>query len=300
MDAFGYGDSLQVRQPSLDAVLVELYEWGIDCAFPSGFASAHDDITLLKIDRANGTPDSQKAATQQASEVVPTEAQCPGLDPLSFAFKFDDGRFGETCQDLFASVWSAHPVCLVVKANDEFFTLAAGVLGALMRRRGCMFESGSAGDLPVAPAMVSVDALRRFCGRIEGNVEPFPLPGAVYMVRGQDEDMQIDELTAFVREALVPHTYRLAARHLSTEEAKAADPARFREVLRWLSGYAGVSSLMWKPGSGRRGGRQGGFELASLLAEASQLKDVLLERSASQALAARGFNGGNGFAHAAA
>lgn len=278
MERFGFAASTRVRQQSLDSVLAELEKWGIDYDFPSETTSANDYITLSRGVR----PRAARAPVTPVATPPPrplAEARRVGLDPLTFAFTFDDERFGHSFQDLFATVWAVEPVCLVVEAPEEFFTLAAGVLGAVMRRRARMFGDAM---LPSAPVVLPLEDLRRRMGRGDAvsAAEFFPTSGAVYLIRDQEDDAQIDEVAAFVREALIPHTYRVRANHADTAAAIQANRERSDDVLAWLRAFSGASTMLAPP-LGSTGRRE--FELASLMAEAAQLRDVLFARGALQA-----------------
>lgn len=46
----------------------------------------------------------------------------------------------------------------------------------------------------------------------------FPGVGAVYLIRDHPHDLVDDEFTAFVREAFIPHTYRVRANFTTNDD----------------------------------------------------------------------------------
>jgi len=79
-------------------------------------------------------------------------------------------------------------------------------------------------------------------------------------------------LTAFIREGLIPHTYRLAATAQTTGElVEDKGPEVLEPIKRWLALAAGAAELVTVP---TRAG--GALELGCLLAESQQLRGTLV------------------------
>jgi hypothetical protein len=205
------------------------------------------------------------------------------VSPFEVAFDVGDtieyARSAALAQDLFAAVWSSRPVLLFVEAADEFFTLCGGMIGAVMRRRESMIRTGGFGlGGPIAPEVVSLERLKQLVCGVAGSAEGFPTPGAVYLLRDDAEQGEDDEIAAQVRELFVPQTYRVRARCTSTAGSAAAgsriiDDERFPAVLSWLALYAGVPNLAQTIETDRL------MDLSSLFAEASQLRESLIDRA---------------------
>ncbi|HTN87552.1 MAG TPA: hypothetical protein VL242_27890 [Sorangium sp.] len=122
------------------------------------------------------------------------------------------------------------------------FTLLAGVLAALIRRRALTFRFDDMGRwVAQAPEVLTLSRLRSVSGQGDRHEsDDFPGVGAAYLIRDDPHDVVGDELTAFVREALIPHTYRVHASFTTTTAApgpyarRAADDPHYPQLLRWL------------------------------------------------------------------
>ena len=95
----------------------------------------------------------------------------------------------------------------------------------------------------------------------------FPKSGVVYVLREVPGDLEDDDVIASVREGFILHTYRLKAKFNTMQEAMRHPD--FKQVLEWMSAFAG-SILLLQSSAGQL------IDLASLLAEASRMRDVLL------------------------
>jgi AAA+ superfamily predicted ATPase len=276
MSTFGYTATQRVRQSSLRTVLDTLHDWGIDYYLPGG-TSANDRITLsyaVAPVLPDTAPDLRLAETK-----LETHAFDAG-SPLPFLFLVGDtlteARSRASARDLMSAIWSFHPVCMLVEANDEFYTFACGFVAALMRRRARMLRSGD--GIHLAPTLITVDDLRIALGQTPtpGWRDPFPTTGAVYILRDDPHDVEDDDLIALARESLLPHTYRLKSRFSATQGervpgSRASDSPDFAQMLQWMAAFAGTLHLTLPTGDHT-------IDLASLLAEAAHLRDTLLTR----------------------
>ena len=167
---------------------------GIECRLPGG-NTANDYITLSRSLAAS-------AQMKPASPPAPsTEISFVDISPLAFLFHIgetlDEVRAQFLAVDIQNTVWSFHPVCLVVEAGDEFFSFACGFFAAIMRRRALMVRHRSfIESTPLAPEVVTVDRLKRLLGQIgHPNLqEVFPKSGAIYILRENPEDVEDDEI----------------------------------------------------------------------------------------------------------
>lgn len=292
---FGYQASHRVRQSSLEQVLATLEDWGIAVAFVSG-RQAHDWVTLTEATPSTSSEPPRPSEGAEPPLLRLSPEAC--LDPFAFVFQLDDradrSRSEARARELVASVWACRPVCVFVTGSDEYFTFAAGYLAAVMRRRTLMLRGGYEGEtLPLAPTILSGKRLASLRGEDEPHGSAFPEPGAVYLIHDDPDDLQDDELAAFIREVAIPHTYRAVARFDATSpavgvaEARTAslDP-RWPGVKTWLASYAGAPEL-----AERIGRRSTDVVLGSLLVSAEQTRHAMLEQIASSRTDP-GFRGG--------
>ncbi|WP_438040187.1 AAA family ATPase [Sorangium sp. So ce128] len=289
LEGFGYTASARVRQTSLSSALENLQRWGYDHKL-SG-STVNDYITIWKSDAPVSSEQPQRAARDgdgRARGVVAWkdgELDLP-VDPLTFGFHVDDAPTGERSgalwHDITAAIWSCRTVCLMVDASDEMFTLLAGVLAALIRRRALTFRFDDMGRWGAqAPEVLTLSRLRSVTGQGDRREsDDFPGVGAVYLIRDDPHDVVDDELTAFVREALIPHTYRVRAIFTTTtadpgpDARRAADEPDYPQLLRWLAAYTGAPSVEadWQDGDVE-------VQLSSLFADAARAADALLDRA---------------------
>ena len=281
MAEFGFNATYRVRQSSLAEVTRTLSDWGIGHKFPGGVSSL-DYIHLFRM--SAGDVESRALSSLPPRKDVLATFE-PHLSPFELVFEVgeavEEARSAAQTQDVFAAVWSSRPVMLFVEAADEFFALAGGVAAAIMRRRESMIRSGGYGPRgPIAPEVLTVERLKALVGQAEasGGAGEFPTQGAVYLFRDDAEQGQDDEIAALVREMFIPHTYRLRARFATsagepTAGARAVDDPRFSAALSWLALYAGAPLLAQTIERDRL------IDLSSLFAEASQIRETLLERA---------------------
>jgi hypothetical protein len=280
MAEFGFMAVQRLRQSSFLTALDALSEWGIEYRLPGG-NTANDYITLSR-----SLPVSAQIKPASPHPSAPsTENSFVGVSPLAFLFHvgetLDEVRSQCLAVDIQNAVWSFHPVCLLVEAGDEFFSFACGLFAAIMRRRALMVRHGVLGEsAPFGPEVVTVDRVKRLLGQmVDPNLqEVFPKSGAIYILRENPDDLEDDEMIAFVREGFIPHTYRLRAKFATTsgdpaQGQRARDAPGFRRMVEWMSAYAGTLQFSQLPSDQL-------IDLASLLAEASQARDTLLERQA--------------------
>ncbi|WP_437546754.1 hypothetical protein WME97_43325 [Sorangium sp. So ce367] len=255
LEGFGYSASPRVRQTSLSSAVENIQRWGY--AHKLSGSTVNDYITIWKSDAPVSSeqpqrgwwpkwsvsgqrfrmfaepfgPPSQRAARDGGGSARGVVAWKDGeldlpVDPLTFGFHVDDAPTGERSgalwHDITAAIWSCRTVCLMVDASDEMFTLLAGVLAALIRRRALTFRFDDMGRwVAQAPEVLTLSRVRSVTGQGDRREsDDFPDVGAVYLIRDDPHDVVDDELTAFVREALVPHTYRVRAIFTTTT----ADP----------------------------------------------------------------------------
>lgn len=279
MAAFGYTATQRVRQTSLAIVLETLAAWGIDYRLPNG-ASPDTSITLSRAARPVSHVNAGGRAPV-AAEIV--DVQVDALLPLLYwvGETRDEARSRAAALDLQNALWAFRPACLLVAASDEFFALLCGFIGALMRRRALMLRSFDSIDVPpLAPELISLDRLKYALGRMgePGYTLQFPHAGAVYILREQPDDIEDDELVAAIRDSLLPDTYRLDAKFATTsgdrgQGARVADSSEYDTIIRWMAMFAGTQGLPL-PSAGHL------VDLASLFAEATQLRETLIDRQA--------------------
>lgn len=306
LEGFGYAASARVRQSSLASALENLRSWGYEHKL-SG-STVNDYITFWKADAPPGAVErSPGGAEPSTSGVIAWKDGVLDLpvDPLTFGFEVDDAPTRELSaalwHDVTAAIWSCRTVCLLVDAPDEMFPLLAGVLAAIMRRRSLTFRVDDVGRwVPSAPEVLTLSRLRAVNGqgeRREG--DDFPAIGAVYLIRDDPHDVVDDELTAFVREAFIPHTHRVRAIFATTTaEAgagarRAMDDPLYPQLRRWLAAYAGAPSLEAELLD------DGGVEiqLSSLFADVVRAADALLDRATYQVTHAKFEAGYEGTEH---
>jgi ATP-dependent 26S proteasome regulatory subunit len=280
MAEFGFNAVQRVRQSSFLAVLDMLNQWEI--AYNYSGNTANDYITLSR-SRLSQDPALSKHIVPQSSSML--EDSFEGTSPLAFLFHIGEGLEESPSQSLAVDVqnalWSFQPVCLLVEAGDEFFSFICGFISAIMRRRALMVRHGVLiGRVPLAPDIITTEYLKRFMGQttdLNSQIE-FPQSGAVYILRDSPDDIEDDDMFASVRECFIPHTYRIRAKYATTsgeisQGARAVDSPGFDRIVKWMSGFAGTFQLS-QPSTEQK------IDLASLLAEASQTRDALLERQA--------------------
>jgi len=278
MAEFGFVAVQRVRQSSFLAVLDMLNQWGIEYRYSGN--TANDYVTLSRIVEV---PASTKLTTPQPSTLPVETFACSS--PFAFLFHIgetlDEARSKSLAVDVQNAVWSFQPVCLLVEAGDEFFSFVCGFFSAMMRRRALMVRHGVLiASVPLAPDIITVDYLKRFLGQtIDWHSQgEFPQSGAVYIMRDNPDDLEDDEMIALARECFIPHTYRVRAKYATTsgdpsQGTRAVDAAGFNRIIEWMSGFAGTFRLSQTPVEQQ-------IDSASLLAEASQTRDTLLERQA--------------------
>lgn len=282
MSQFGYQAVSRVRQSSISEVLRTLDEWGI--AYEHDGLGANDYITLA---RQSERPQAPKQAASVRPPISPTEPWRPALSPLQFAFKIgadlDELRAAAHADEVLSAIWCFRPVCLMVTADDESFAFLGGLLGAQMRRRALMIRTSATVDrTPAGPEVVSLSLLKRIVGLAEEPGEAasgFPLFGSVYVVRDDGKDTRSEEILALVREIFIPHTYRVDARFGAGASSAAEGPRRatgsadFPALLEWMCAFAGNRTLAAHLGPTET------LDLGTLMADAAQIRDVLLDRS---------------------
>lgn len=288
LESFGFAASSRVRQTSLASALELLRGWGYEHKTSGG--TVNDFITIWKSE----TP---SLSEQPKRPLHPENTSAPGVvtwkdgvlelatDPLTFGFHVDDAPTGERSAELWhditSAMWSCRTVCLLVDAPDEMFTLLAGVVAAILRRRTLTFRfDGTGRSVAGAPEIITQSRLRAATGQAERVESDFPAVGSVYLVRDDTDDAVDDELTAFVREAFIPHTYRARANFTTTTaEAgagarRAADDPRYAQLLRWLAAFTSAPSV---DAEFQDSGVE--IQLSSLFADAARAGDTLLDRA---------------------
>lgn len=282
MGYFGYAAASRVRQTSINEVLRSLDEWGL--AYEYDGLGANDYITLS---RATAATPAKKAATS----IPPPPVGAPwsaSINPLQFAFRVgsdrNEPRSLANADDVLAAIWCFRPVCLMLSGDDEAFAFLGGLLSAQMRRRALMVRTPLGQDRsPTGPEILSLARLKHLVGRSDeaGERSAFPAFGGVYVVRDDAKDTRDDELVALVRELFVPHTYRVDARFgvvegpnaEQIEQPRASASEGFPKLLEWLCALAGGRALASQLPPNDT------LDLASLLADAARLQDVLLDRA---------------------
>ncbi|WP_437712990.1 ATP-binding protein [Sorangium sp. So ce448] len=289
LEGFGYTASARVRQTSLSSALENIQRWGY--AHKLSGSTVNDYITIWKSDAPVSSEQPQRAARDGDGSARGVVAWKDGeldlpVDPLTFGFHVDDAPTGERSgalwHDITAAIWLCRTVCLMVDASDEMFTLLAGVLAALTRRRALTFRFDDMGRwVAQAPEVLTLSRLRSVTGQGDRREsDDFPGVGAVYLIRDDPHDVVDDELTAFVREAFIPHTYRVRAIFATTtadpgpDARRAADDSHYPQLLRWLAAYTGAPSVEadWQDGDVE-------VQLSSLFADAARAADALLDRA---------------------
>lgn len=287
---FNFTAIRRVRRDSLDRVERELEAWGIECRFPTEI-SADSFVSLTRGQVAAHAQPSVATGSQAEQLSASQEPQPLPPDPLVSLFwvnsAVDERAARSLHYDLTASIWAGRPVLLLTQASDDLFAFVAGYAAALMRRR--YLTSRRATDyegLPRAPQIVTTTMLKGLAGQTsdEASSAGFPTVGAVYLLRDEPEHADEEDLAAFVREAFIPHSYRLEARRSpgDTSPVGAAlangDPL-IAPLLRWLAAVAGAPSHPIDVAD-----RVLAPQLATLLAEATQAQDAILEHAALRPL----------------
>jgi AAA+ superfamily predicted ATPase len=309
LESFGFTATARIRQTSLASAIERLHEWGYEHKL--GGNSVNDYITIWKSEVAV-TPEqptrTARAGTNGVQGAVTWKDGVLDLpvDPLTFGFRVDDAPTGEHSaalwHDITSAIWSCRTVCLLVDASDEMFTLLAGVVAAVMRRRALTFRLDDAGRwVAGSPEIVTLSRLRAVTGQgVRSENDDFPGVGAVYLIRDDPDDVVDDELTAFVREAFVPHTYRVRAvfatttADAGTDARRAFDDPSYPQLLRWLAAYASAPSV-------EADLQDGGVEIqiSSLFADAARAADALLDRATYEVTHAKFAAGYEGTEHMA-
>lgn len=288
---FNFTAIQRVRRDSLDRVERELESWGIECRFPAEISA--DSFVSLTRGRASAHAQPSQATGPHAEQ--PSASQEPQPlppDPLVSLFWINsavDERAARSLHyDLIAAIWAGRPVLLLTQASDDLFAFVAGYAAALMRRRYLTSRRATDYDgLPRAPQIVTTTMLKGLAGQTasdEASSASFPTMGAVYLLRDEPEQADEEDLAAFVREAFIPHSYRLEARRSpgDTSPVGAAlangDP-RIAPLLRWLAALAGAPSHPIDVAD-----RLLAPQLATLLAEATHAQDAILEHAALRPL----------------
>ena len=210
------------------------------------------------------------------------EAAVAGSNPLEFAFDLDGRRRGNALDEVTSIIWAAQPVCFFLHGEAEFAASAAGYLAAIMRRRNRSYRTDAGSEsLAEAPVVLTPSELRHVLSSRDDLALRFPVRSSVYLVHAAAENLEDDEIASKVREQFIPHTYRLRARFTSTRGESAGSNGamaapRWEELSRWLRAFTGAPSAnLVEPAKD--------VQLASLLAEACQVREILFERAARQA-----------------
>jgi ATP-dependent 26S proteasome regulatory subunit len=308
LEGFGYTASARVRQSSLASALENLHGWGYEHKL-SG-STVNDYVTIWKSEAPISAEQRPSGADDRSKQGVVTwkdgVLDLP-VDPITFSFDVDDAPTRELSaalwHDITAAIWACRTVCLLVDASDEMFTLLAGVLAAIMRRRALTFRFDDAGRwVSSVPEVLTLSRLRAVNGQADRREnDDFPAIGAVYLIRDDPGDVVDDELTAFVREAFVPHTHRVRAifatttAEASANARRAVDHPSYPQLRRWLAAYAGAPSLEAELLD------DGGVEvqLSSLFADVARAGDALLDRATYEVTHAKFDAGYEGTEHMA-
>lgn len=214
---FNFTAIQRVRRDSLDRVERELETWGIECRFPPEI-TADSFISLTRRQATlHAPPLVLPPAPSPAAATFDEEPQPLPSDPLTSLFwinsAFDEKIAHSLHYDIIAAIWAGRPVLLLTQASDDLFAFVAGYAAAIMRRR--YLTSRRATDyegLPRAPHILTTAVLKELAGQAsssEASSSGFPAAGAVYLLRDQPEQADEEDLAAFVREAFIPHSYRL-------------------------------------------------------------------------------------------
>jgi SpoVK/Ycf46/Vps4 family AAA+-type ATPase len=282
----------RVRRDSLDRVERELASWGIECRFPA-------DISVDSFVWLTRSSPTEKAAPPPAvaPHVLPSssseEPQPLPPDPITSFFHINGSVDATTAQSLHyrltAAVWAGRPVLLLTQASEDLFAFVAGYMAALMRRRHLTSRRWRDMDgWPRAPQIVTTTMLKALTGQTAsaGEIDhSFPCAGAVYLLRDHPDQADEDDLAAFVREAFIPHSYRLEERPVgdipSSGETIGRDGTWLAPLVRWLPALAGAPSHSIAVAD-----RALSPQLATLLAEAAHAQDALLDDAALRSLPA--------------
>ena len=275
----------RVRRDSLQGVFRELESWGIECRLVSDI-SADSFVSLSRsavVEHAVPLIASAKRAEQEHHQEEPQPLPPdPLLRMFWFNSAFDERRSMSLHHDLLSALWTGRPVLLLVQANDDQFAFVAGYVAALMRRRQLTSRrSFEFGGLPDAPELVTASVLRALTGQASGEGYSrldFPNAGSVYLLRDLPDQTDEEDLAAFVREALIPNSYRMEARSSQSESGSlitVASDALLTSVFPWLTAFAGTPLYSLDVAD-----RALSPQLATLLAEASHTQTSLLEHAA--------------------
>lgn len=283
----------RVRRDSLVWVRRELASWGIECQFPA-------DISVDSFVWLTRSSPIEKAAPllAVASHALPSSASEEPLplppDPLPSFFHINGSVDAATAQSLHyrltAAVWAGRPVLLLTQASENLFAFVAGYMAALMRRRHLTSRRWQdMGGWPRAPQIVTTAMLKALTGQTAsaGEIDhSFPCAGAVYLLRDHPDQADEDDLASFVREAFIPHSYRLEEQRPVGDpalggESMGRDGAWLALLARWLPALAGAPSHPLAIAD-----RALSPQLATLLAEATHAQDALLDDAALRSLPA--------------
>lgn len=291
MQGFGFKAERRVHQASLGWVLTTLNDWGIGYEFPGG-TSAYDDILLFRI---AADADHVRSVSNDASSSSDQQRD-PGVDssrfiaapvsPISLLFtidgKPDEAHNALLSQQIHQAIWAFRPVCLFVDANDELFSFLCGYVAAFMRRRALTVRSTGYETIRTSADVLTLARLKSHLGYSDssGYHEPFPVDGAVYMVRAIPDELEDEEAILATREQRIPHTYTLIARFGATttspeQPMNLRGTRQFSQLYRWISVFAGTAQLA-EPHEGQS------VDISSLLADACQAADSMLFQQTMQ------------------
>ena len=290
LEYFGFAATSRVRQTSLASALELLRDWGYE--YKNNGSTVNDFVTIWKSEAPSVSEQPKRPSHADSMSPPGVVTWNDGVldlavDPLTFAFLLDDAttseRSAELWHDITSAIWSCRTVCLLVEAPDELFTLLAGVLAAILRRRALTFRHDGTGRwIASAPEILTLLRVRGVTGQGDRNEhDDFPEVGAVYLIRDDAEDTVDDELTAFVREAFIPHTYRARAKFATTSAEtsagahRAVDHPDYARLLGWLAAFTSAPAIEADLQDG--GGVE--IQLSSLFADAARAGDALLDRA---------------------
>lgn len=282
---FDFSAVQRVRRDSLQGVFRELESWGIEWRLVSD-VSADSFVSLSRSkvvehavpDLGSGNRSEQERHQEEPQRLPPD----PLLSMFWFNSAFDERRARSLHHDLLSALWTGRPVLLLIQASDDLFAFIAGYVAALMRRRQLTSRrSFEFGGLPDAPELVTAPLLRALTAQSSGEgysrIE-FPYAGAVYLLRDLPDQTDEEDLAAFVREALIPNSYRMEARSSQGDPASlvtAGSESLLPSVFQWLTAFAGTPMHSLDVTDGALSP-----QLATLLAEAAQTQTSLLEHAA--------------------
>ncbi|WP_437905522.1 hypothetical protein WME95_45770 [Sorangium sp. So ce327] len=157
LEGFGYSASPRVRQTSLSSAVENIQRWGY--AHKLSGSTVNDYITIWKSDAP-------------VSSEQPQRGWWPKWSVSGQRFRMFAEPFGPP---------SCRTVCLMVDASDEMFTLLAGVLAALIRRRALTFRFDDMGRwVAQAPEVLTLSRVRSVTGQGDRREsDDFPGVGAV-------------------------------------------------------------------------------------------------------------------------